>query len=893
MATAARENDSQPTSERTGTAERRRFVAPPWLTPAVRVRGFTVIIATVAAILYLALVRELPTPPVGLHIPWPLAAVAFFLGETNVVDIHFMRERHSFSLSEVPGVAFLFLLPPTEYVAACVFGTGLALLIDRNQSGVRRAFNLAQFSLAAVVGLIIFHAIATPVPVPGPREWLAAFVAAGATSALEATLVATAISLSGGATQFRLLPQMLSFSEMVAMANASLATLAVMVLLVDPRSIVLLAVPTAVVFVAYRAYIGEREKHERLELLYESSRLLHYAPELDSAIGALLEHARRMFRAERAELMLFPEPSLDAALRSSSGSSGGPETMVPVTVATDDTLRMRTTSEGRAFSALPGRSWTNDWETVEEAMIGPLVGEHGVFGALTIINRLGEGTSFEPDDLRLLETVANQAAVALENGQLEQSLHELSRLKEELRHQAFHDSLTGLPNRPAFVNEVELRISLATETDEPPVVAFLDLDDFKVVNDTQGHAAGDELLIGVAERIVEQLRPGDMVARFGGDEFALLPISGSTVADALAIAQRIITSLELPFQIHGTEVIVGCSAGVSAVRPGAAVDEVLRNADVAMYRAKADGKRRAQVFDPTMHSSIVERHALTSELGRSVSRGDLTVAYQPIVVLTSGRIVGVEALVRWDHPTRGPIDPTEFVGLAEENGTILALGRAVLQTAARQVVEWHRLPGLESLQLSVNLSPLQLQQPGFIDEVVSEIHDAGIDPNDLTFEMTETAMFRDIGATIATLEALRDLGIRIAMDDFGTGYSSLAYLRRFPVDSLKIARELIAGPAESDDPEAWAFARAIVALGRSLGLSTVAEGIETSEQLRVLRGLGCGLGQGYLFGKPAAAAEIQSVLMTAASAQAAAPIKRRARAHAARTPERGEGIVTW
>jgi diguanylate cyclase (GGDEF)-like protein len=554
---------------------------------------------------------------------------------------------------------------------------------------------------------------------------------------------------------------------------------------------------------------------------------------------------------------------------------------------------MRTTSEGRAFSALPGRSWTNDWETVEEAMIGPLVGEHGVFGALTIINRLGEGTSFEPDDLRLLETVANQAAVALENGQLEQSLHELSRLKEELRHQAFHDSLTGLPNRPAFVNEVELRISLASEMEEPPVVAFLDLDDFKVVNDTQGHAAGDELLIGVAERIVEQLRPGDMVARFGGDEFALLPITGSTVADALAIAQRIITSLELPFQIHGTEVIVGCSAGVSAVRPGAAVDEVLRNADVAMYRAKADGKRRAQVFDPTMHSSIVERHALTSELGRSVSRGDLTVAYQPIVVLTSGRIVGVEALVRWDHPTRGPIDPTEFVGLAEENGTILALGRAVLQTAARQVVEWHRLPGLESLQLSVNLSPLQLQQPGFIDEVVSEIHDAGIDPNDLTFEMTETAMFRDIGATIATLEALRDLGIRIAMDDFGTGYSSLAYLRRFPVDSLKIARELIAGPAESDDPEAWAFARAIVALGRSLGLSTVAEGIETPQQLRVLRGLGCGLGQGYLFGKPASAGETQSVLMNAASAQMAAPVKRRARAHAARTPERAEGIVAW
>jgi len=894
MTTAARENSSQASIERTGPDDRRRFVAPPWLTPAVRVRAFTVIIAAVAAILYLTFVRQMAPPPMpDFIIPWPLAAVAFFLGETNVVDIHFVRERHSFSLSEVPGVAFLFLLPPTEYVAACVVGTGLALLVDRNQSGVRRAFNLAQFSLAAVVALMIFHAIATPANPPGPREWLAAFLAAGMTSALEATLVATAISLSGGAPQFRLLPQMLSFSEMVAMANASLATMAVMVLWRDPRSIVLLAVPTAVVFVAYRAYIGEREKHERLELLYESSRLLHYAPELDSAIGALLEHARRMFRAERAELMLFPEPLLDAALRSSSGGADGPETMVPVTVSVDDSLRVRSAKEARAFSAMPGRSWTRDWELVEEAMIGPLVGEHGVFGALTIINRLGEGTTFAPDDLRLLETVANQAAVALENGQLEQSLHELSRLKEELRHQAFHDSLTGLPNRPAFVDEVELRVSLADEGDEPPVVAFLDLDDFKVVNDTLGHAAGDELLIAVAERIAEQLRPGDMVARFGGDEFALLPVGGSSVADALAISQRIITSLELPFQIHGTEVIVGCSAGISAVRPGAAVDEVLRNADVAMYRAKADGKRRAQVFDPTMHSSIVERHALTSDLGRSVSRGDLTVAYQPIVVLTSGRIVGVEALVRWDHPTRGPIDPTEFVGLAEENGTILALGRAVLQTAARQVVEWHRLPGLESLQLSVNLSPLQLQQPGFIDEVVAEIHDAGIDPHDLTFEMTETAMFRDIGATIATLDALRDLGIRIAMDDFGTGYSSLAYLRRFPVDSLKIARELIAGPAESDDPEAWAFARAIVALGRSLGLSTVAEGIETPEQLRVLRGLGCGLGQGYLFGKPAAAADLETLLVHAASAHVVPPIKRRARGHALRTPERGDSVVAW
>jgi diguanylate cyclase (GGDEF)-like protein len=870
MATASHENPPQTSPGLAAPKPNAGFAAPPWLTPAIRVRAFTAVIGVTAVALYLFVIGGLTPLPTPFAIPWPLAALGFYLGETNVVEVHFLRERHSFSLSELPAIVGLFFLAPNDYLAACLLGTGLALLSDHGQSGVKRAFNLAQFGLAAVVALTVFHAIATPNAPPGPREWLAAFAAAGATSALEATLVATAISLSGGASQFRQLPKMLSFSEMVAMANASLATLAVMVLWVDVRSIVLLAVPTAIVFVAYRAFMREREKHERLELLYESSRLLHYAPELDSAIGALLDHARRMFRAERADLLLFPDPLLGTALRSSSGAAGGPETMVPVTVATDDPLRSRISREGRAFSARPGPTWTTGADAIREAMVGPLVGEGGVIGALTIINRLGEGTSFESDDLRLLETVANQAAVALENGQLEQSLHELSRLKEELRHQAFHDSLTGLPNRPAFVEEVERRRDAVAEGEAPPVVVFLDLDDFKIVNDTQGHAAGDELLIAVAERIGEQLRPEDLVARFGGDEFALLPAPGSTLEDALAMTQRIIDGLELPFRVQGTDVVVGCSAGISAVRGDTPVDEVLRNADVAMYRAKADGKRRAQVFDPTMHSSIVERHALTSDLGRSISRGELAVHYQPIVALTSGRIVGVEALVRWNHPTRGRIDPTEFIRLAEENGTILSLGRYVLRTAARQVVEWHRLPGLSTLGLSVNLSPLQLQHPGFIDEVAAEIEDAGIDPRDLTFEMTETAMFRDIGATIATLDALRALGIRIAMDDFGTGYSSLAYLRRFPVDSLKIARELIAGPSESDDPEAWAFARAIIALGNSLGLPIVAEGIETPEQLRVLRRLGCELGQGYLFGRPTSELDLEPELIRAAAMPATA-----------------------
>jgi diguanylate cyclase (GGDEF)-like protein len=726
---------------------------------------------------------------------------------------------------------------------------------------VKRAFNVAQFGLLGMVSLIMIHALASPNGIPGPGEWLAAFVTAASTSALGAFLVATVISMSGGAPQFTKLPEMLRFSGMVAVANTSLALLAVMVLWVDLRSIVLLIVPILVVFVAYRAYVREREKHERLELLYESSRLLHYAPELDSAIAAVLDHARKMFRAERVELMLFPDPTAEGAVRSASDLHGQSETMVETLIPLSDELRRRVTAAGVSFRATLNQAWTPEPDLVREAVVGPMVGERGVLGAITIINRIGEGSRFQADDERLLETVANQVAVALENGQLEQSLHELSTLKEELRHQAYHDPLTGLANRAAFVEQVERRVAdgqhtdFEVEGDHPPAattVVFLDLDDFKIVNDTLGHAAGDQLLVAVAERVSEQLRTDDLLARFGGDEFAILAATGTTVADAMALSQRVIASLGLPFPILGTDIVVGASAGIAVARAGQPSEEILRDADVAMYRAKANGKRRVEVFDPNLHRAIVDRHRLTSDLATSVSRGDLVVHYQPIVLLATGRVVGVEALARWNHPVRGPVDPTEFISLAEENGTIFALGQAVLETATRQVAAWQR-DGRPDLGLSVNLSPLQIQHPDFIAETTAVIAASGMRPETITLEMTETAMFRDAQATIAILETLRAQGIRIAMDDFGTGYSSLAYLRRFPVDSLKIARELIGGSSEPDAPDSWAFARAIIALGHSLGLPIVAEGIETQEQLEALRRLQCGMGQGYLFGQPAAA----------------------------------------
>jgi diguanylate cyclase (GGDEF)-like protein len=834
---------------------------------AARVWSFTLLLAVLAVLGYLTQVHGLPELRSPLRIPWPLLAFACFLAETRVIVVHFRRETHSFSLSEVPAVIGLFFVPPVEYLAAILVGSALALVVTAHQSRVKVAFNLANFALIGVLTLAVFRAVGGFPDVPGPREWVAAFAAMLVGAVVGSLTIATAISLSGGAPQFQKLPEMLRFGGLVALANTSLALLAVSVMWVNPMAGWLLIVPLVTLFLAYRAYVSEREKHERLELLYQSSRILQHSPELDSALVALLDHARNMFRAEVAEVVLYPR-SGDEALRTRSFHEGPPEAMVPFQLGDDHPIHARVASDRRAFFAGGGRGPTGD-PAVRQAMVSPLAGESGLIGAVIVANRLTEGTTFDDDDLRLLETLANQAAVALENGQLEQSLAELSRLKEELRYQAFHDPLTGLANRVMFAERVDA--SLATSAGEDVVVLFLDLDDFKVVNDTLGHAAGDRLLAAVAERIKGCVRGRDLAARLGGDEFAILLVEQPDLERALTVGGRIIDALTMPFPIAGTEVVVGGSIGVAAGRGGTpGADELLRNADVAMYTAKAAGKGRLAVFEPTMHAAIVARHALSAELSRSIGQGELAVFYQPIVELSSGRAVGVEALVRWRHPTRGLVPPDEFIHLAEETGTILALGEWVIAEACTQAAAWHRRQQDADFFVSVNLSPRQLQHPDIVETVERALRLAGLSPRRLVVELTETAMFQDTETTIGKLEALRARGVRIALDDFGTGYSSLGYLRRFPVDILKIARDFVVA-GDGTDGE-WAFAHAIVALGQTLGLQIIAEGIEEFAQSERLRTLGCDLGQGFWFGRPVEPGDLEARLFgSAAAALAGSP----------------------
>ena len=828
-----------------------------------------------------------PAPFESLHLPWPLLAVGFAISEMKVVSVHFRRETHAFTLSEFPAVIGMFFLTPVDYMLALLVGSAVGLVVAERQPFAKLAFNLANFAVTGALALAIFHTFVGMDTVLDPVDWAAAFAATGAAAVLGAWTTATVITISGGAPQYEKLPEMLQFGGIVAVANTSLALLAVSLFLANPMALILLAVPLVTMFLAYGAYVSEREKHERLELLYQSSRILQHSPELDSSLVALLEHARNMFRAEWAQIILYPRRETDEALRTVSRHEGAIEVMAPMPAEEmeRDPIERRVRDELRAFLWVPEPAARSS-SPIRQAMVSPLRGEAEPIGSIVIANRLTEATAFTDEDLKLLETLANQSAIALENGQLEQSLAELSRLKEQLRYQAYHDPLTNLANRSLFVERVDERLAQPAR-EKVPVVLFLDLDDFKVVNDTLGHAAGDRLLSAAAERIRGCVRTDDLAARLGGDEFAILIEDEPDLSRALSVANRVIESLRVSFPIEGHEITVGGSIGIAAAKGDVTrADEILRNADVAMYIAKANGKGRAAVFEPTMHAAIVARHALSAELSKSLGRGEFAVFYQPILDLATGALEGVEALVRWRHPTRGMILPDEFIPLAEENGTILPLGRFVLEEACRQVAAWRHLGPAHGLTLSVNLSAAQLREPSFVDDIDRILEATGLTPAQLVLEMTETAMFHDTVTTIARLDEIRSRGVRIAVDDFGTGYSSLGYLRRFRVDILKIAREFV-----DDDSAEWALADAIIALGRTLNLRVVAEGIEQPWQLERLRGLGCELGQGYHFARPTDAAAFEAyVAANHSRANSGRPAGSRARAaRPATTPVRPAG----
>jgi diguanylate cyclase (GGDEF)-like protein/PAS domain S-box-containing protein len=436
---------------------------------------------------------------------------------------------------------------------------------------------------------------------------------------------------------------------------------------------------------------------------------------------------------------------------------------------------------------------------------------------------------------------------------------EQRRLEQELAHQAFHDSLTGLANQALFRDRVNHSLARLSRRGGPLAVLFLDLDGFKNINDSLGHTAGDELLTSMAERVQGCLRVTDTAARLGGDEFAVLLEDLTSEHEATVVAQRIISALLRPFRPAGREVVIGASIGIAFGSVGISGDQLLRNADLAMYTAKRHHRGGYQIFRSDMHTRALDRLELEVDLRRGLGRDELEVAYQPIVTADGSVIAGVEALVRWRHPTRGVLAPGSFITLAEETGLIREIGRQVLNRACQQTREWQRAGlGADELTVSVNISPGQLYHDEIVDEVREALESSGLAPACLTLEITETGMMTDSERAIRKLHELKALGVRLAVDDFGTGYSSLSYLERFPVDILKIDRSFVAPIGDGEGESS--LASAIVSLARTMRLTAVAEGVETRQQAEVLAGLGCDYAQGYYFSRPVDAPNLRALL---------------------------------
>ena len=485
-------------------------------------------------------------------------------------------------------------------------------------------------------------------------------------------------------------------------------------------------------------------------------------------------------------------------------------------------------------------------------LVSPMIADGRPVGAIVVEHRSRTVFGVERRVASVLGQFSAVAALNLRNAVLLRHVQDL----------AEQDALTGAANRRMFQRTLERTLEAQqtgeTGTERITAVLFLDLDDFKIVNDSMGHAAGDELLVAVTARVRGLVRQGDLVARLGGDEFAILTGDLPDLRRSRAMAERLVRDLRVPYVLSGKTVTVTASIGIASARDaGSDAQEVVRNADVAMYMAKANGKSGFAIFDPGMHAAIRARHELGAELQHAVDLGQLRLMYQPIVSLDSGRISGLEALVRWQHPERGLVAPGEFIEIAEENGAILPIGRWVMREACERAVAWQSAgltpPGLF---ICVNVSAREVQQPGFVGAVEETLAWAGLEPTRLILEITETALIKATSTTVATLDGLRALGVRVVIDDFGTGYFSLSHLRQFPVDALKIAGEFVQ-VAEGDTRSA-ALAGAIVALGESLEIATVAEGIETREHAERMRSLGCTYGQGYFFARPMAAEDVEA-----------------------------------
>jgi diguanylate cyclase (GGDEF)-like protein len=839
---------SSPPGARSRTSASRQTMRRSWTLSAL--------FAAAAVLLFVAPVGQVRLATPAIALPWVVLAAMFCLAEARRVYVHLRRNAISFSLSEVPLVLGLFFASPASLLSARLVGGLLALLLSRGHPPVKVVFNLALQALEAEVAIGLLSVLDPARSVAAPQTWAIVIGITAVAAVLGFSLTALMVAVAEGSLSRGQLIRGYLFGLGAGILNACLGVEAAAAISRNLADVALLAAPLLGIAVAYLLYTSEYQKRQRVQHLYECSDLLQRSAAGDAPIPQLLAKISEVFRAEMAEVILLPVATGTGRATTTTLRRG------QVRMHDDEVdrafLEGLTMAVGSPTSARAVR-WQNatpsvgEWlerHDLKDAMLTSLWGDGALLGVLTVGNRMSDVGTFGADEVGLFETFGAQTSVAVQN----------VRLDNTLTYQAFHDPLTNLANRVLFTDRLEHALSRRDETRGLIAVLFVDLDDFKMVNDTFGHAPGDDLLRSVAERLRSVLRPADTAARLGGDEFAVLLEDALNHDDVVTVAERIVAALKPHFVVERQEVAVHASVGVAFATAAVGAEELVRRADLAMYWAKVQGKGGYELYDVGMTDGSGRRLQVRTELERALADGDLRVHYQPIVEMSSGALHGVEALVRWEHPERGWILPAEFIGIAEESGLIAEVGDFVLREACAQMRRWETLSFLPSgFQLHVNVSPRQLRNDHLKEQVRQILGETGLSPGRLVIEMTESFVGAHGELARERMRQLKTLGVALAIDDFGTGYSSLAILHDVPFDILKVDRAFI--NEIDDDARSRAFTAAIFDLGSTLGLRMIAEGVERETQRTSLLSLGCTLAQGFLF-SPAVSPDTISAMLS-------------------------------
>jgi diguanylate cyclase (GGDEF)-like protein len=827
-------------------AHRRRRVAA---RTNLLVGAFSAALGGIALLGYLAIVRDVQPTSATFHISWLALTAGFILSDHCAIHVEFGDDAHSFNLNELPFVLGLFLCDLRLLLVARLLAAVVVLAFVQRQTLVKLVFNTCLAALESVIIIAIFVSL-RPLVGDGPASWGIAIAATSGVTIVQAITILTAVRLSGGNPEPRQALTTAVFGFVSAAATASLGIAGVALLEVNgPAGIAIMFVIASVLFAAYRGYAIVSQRYANVTKLYGFTKSLARSPEFDSALRLTLLEACDLLRAEGAELCLRDPNEPDGAFVRARCDAG----RVDIGVGDEDfhadwarhhviecrrgIIVPRSVRSGAASRYLTAREF-------RDLAVVPLAHANAIVGTLAVYNRRGEVSTFDDDDLTVFETFANHASVSLENAEL---IGKLRREVAERRYQAEHDPLTDLANRSLLAERADRALAERLDS-EFVAVLLMDLNRFKDVNDTLGHQHGDALLCEVASRLVACAPSDATIARLGGDEFAMLLPHLTCVDQATAIADRIQHAIRQPIEIGDLHLAVTGSIGV-AVAPadGETTPTLLQHADIAMYQSKNAADTGVALYDTDQNQHSQRRLTLAADLRDAIDADALDIYYQPKADLATGKVVGVEALLRWQHPTYGAVPPDEFVPLAEHTGLIRPMTLLVLRRALAQLRDWNDI-GLTGLHMAVNLSARSLLSVDLADDIERALRFAGTPRHALTLELTETQMITDPTRTVAVLDRLSAMGVDISVDDFGTGYSSLSYLQRLPVDELKIDRSFVLDMTTNDAK--LKIVQTIIDLGRNLNLRVVAEGIEDAITWDTLARLGCDVGQGYFLSRP-------------------------------------------